>query len=232
MRTEENCKNGKYFFTTLIIYCVIHKCLLFPVEMSSVDVADVFLPCFLPHRTLITGMASGSIVAFNIDFNRWHYEHQNRYWGGRLELDEGRSSATLPCLSNTKGGIHRYRDKGKFSFRPIGSIPLYWGCDCASGNGLLCAHVCNHRRIIRRYALKSASIIQHSDCNIGAESQWSRCRSSRDRSISLFLVRLNRHTYSSLFSLLFFFSCLISDVSELYLFIIWVNYKFKFFSCL
>ncbi|KAE8287423.1 Neurobeachin Lysosomal-trafficking regulator 2 Protein BCL8B [Larimichthys crocea] len=30
------------------------------------------------QRTLITGMASGSIVAFNIDFNRWHYEHQNR----------------------------------------------------------------------------------------------------------------------------------------------------------
>uniref|UniRef100_A0A3P9KWT2 Neurobeachin n=1 Tax=Oryzias latipes TaxID=8090 RepID=A0A3P9KWT2_ORYLA len=30
-------------------------------------------------QTLITGMASGSIVAFNIDFNRWHYEHQNRY---------------------------------------------------------------------------------------------------------------------------------------------------------
>ncbi|XP_054598627.1 neurobeachin isoform X5 [Nothobranchius furzeri] len=31
------------------------------------------------QRTLITGMASGSIVAFNIDFNRWHYEHHNRY---------------------------------------------------------------------------------------------------------------------------------------------------------
>uniref|UniRef100_A0A8C4I2A1 Neurobeachin b n=1 Tax=Dicentrarchus labrax TaxID=13489 RepID=A0A8C4I2A1_DICLA len=31
------------------------------------------------QRTLITGMVSGSIVAFNIDFNRWHYEHQNRY---------------------------------------------------------------------------------------------------------------------------------------------------------
>ncbi|XP_053728341.1 neurobeachin isoform X6 [Synchiropus splendidus] len=31
------------------------------------------------QRTLVTGMASGSIVAFNIDFNRWHYEHQNRY---------------------------------------------------------------------------------------------------------------------------------------------------------
>uniref|UniRef100_A0A7N8XMH7 Neurobeachin n=1 Tax=Mastacembelus armatus TaxID=205130 RepID=A0A7N8XMH7_9TELE len=31
------------------------------------------------QRTLITGMASGSIVAFNIDFNRWHYEHQNKY---------------------------------------------------------------------------------------------------------------------------------------------------------
>ncbi|KAL0973092.1 hypothetical protein UPYG_G00198850 [Umbra pygmaea] len=31
------------------------------------------------QRTLITGMASGSIVAFNIDFNRWHHELQNRY---------------------------------------------------------------------------------------------------------------------------------------------------------
>ncbi|XP_054650005.1 neurobeachin-like isoform X3 [Dunckerocampus dactyliophorus] len=31
------------------------------------------------QRTLITGMASGSIVAFHIDFNRWHYEHQQRY---------------------------------------------------------------------------------------------------------------------------------------------------------
>ncbi|XP_074536226.1 neurobeachin isoform X1 [Halichoeres trimaculatus] len=31
------------------------------------------------QRTLITGMVSGSIVAFNIDFNRWHYEHHNRY---------------------------------------------------------------------------------------------------------------------------------------------------------
>uniref|UniRef100_A0A8C5G7W0 Neurobeachin n=1 Tax=Gouania willdenowi TaxID=441366 RepID=A0A8C5G7W0_GOUWI len=31
------------------------------------------------QRTLITGMSSGSIVAFNIDFNRWHYEHQGRY---------------------------------------------------------------------------------------------------------------------------------------------------------
>ncbi|XP_044057369.1 neurobeachin isoform X8 [Siniperca chuatsi] len=31
------------------------------------------------QRTLITGMVSGSIVAFNIDFNRWHYEHQNRF---------------------------------------------------------------------------------------------------------------------------------------------------------
>ncbi|RXN02560.1 neurobeachin isoform X1 [Labeo rohita] len=36
------------------------------------------------QRTLITGMASGSIVAFNIDFNRWHFEHQNRPLGKKL----------------------------------------------------------------------------------------------------------------------------------------------------
>lgn len=41
---------------------------------------DIYKPdLFFCFRTLITGMASGSIVAFNIDFNRWHYEHQNRY---------------------------------------------------------------------------------------------------------------------------------------------------------
>lgn len=42
----------------------------------------IFLPfrtCGFLRRTLITGMVSGSIVAFNIDFNRWHYEHQSRY---------------------------------------------------------------------------------------------------------------------------------------------------------
>lgn len=43
-----------------------------------------FVLLLLFHRTLITGMVSGSIVAFNIDFNRWHYEHQNRYWGAEI----------------------------------------------------------------------------------------------------------------------------------------------------
>ena len=41
---------------------------------------DAGISCLgLVLRTLITGMVSGSIVAFNIDFNRWHHEHQNRY---------------------------------------------------------------------------------------------------------------------------------------------------------
>lgn len=43
------------------------------------DWYDLIAIAFTYCRTLITGMASGSIVAFNIDFNRWHYEHQNRY---------------------------------------------------------------------------------------------------------------------------------------------------------
>ncbi len=46
------------------------------------QILNWFKPDSVLHvsRTLITGMASGSIVAFNIDFNRWHFEHQNRYW--------------------------------------------------------------------------------------------------------------------------------------------------------
>lgn len=31
------------------------------------------------QRVIITGMASGSIVLFYIDFNRWHHEYQTRY---------------------------------------------------------------------------------------------------------------------------------------------------------
>ncbi|KAG9344067.1 hypothetical protein JZ751_012546 [Albula glossodonta] len=31
------------------------------------------------QRCIITGMASGSIVLFYNDFNRWHYEHQSKY---------------------------------------------------------------------------------------------------------------------------------------------------------
>lgn len=31
-------------------------------------------------RCIMTGMASGSIVVFYNDFNRWHHEYQTRYW--------------------------------------------------------------------------------------------------------------------------------------------------------
>ncbi|CAG7818805.1 unnamed protein product [Allacma fusca] len=31
------------------------------------------------HRFLLTGLATGSIVVFHIDFNRWHHEFQHRY---------------------------------------------------------------------------------------------------------------------------------------------------------
>jgi hypothetical protein len=37
-------------------------------------------------RCVISGMASGSIVLFYNDFNRWHHEYQTRYWWWRLQL--------------------------------------------------------------------------------------------------------------------------------------------------
>lgn len=47
-------------------------------------------------------MVSGSIVAFNIDFNRWHYEHQSRYWC-RLQggLRRNQPSIQWPGLVNS-----------------------------------------------------------------------------------------------------------------------------------
>lgn len=35
-------------------------------------------------RCIISGMASGSIVLFYNDFNRWHHEYQTRYWRWQL----------------------------------------------------------------------------------------------------------------------------------------------------
>ncbi|XP_078683645.1 neurobeachin-like isoform X9 [Branchiostoma floridae x Branchiostoma belcheri] len=47
----------------------------FPGVDSSVRALD------LTHdqKTVLVGLSSGSLVAFNIDFNRWHYEFQARY---------------------------------------------------------------------------------------------------------------------------------------------------------
>lgn len=79
-------------------------------------------------------MASGSIVAFNIDFNRWHYEHQNRYWGGQREEEEDgerkeeqegeeamHSAVYLRLTEETTGT----EGEGKTSTGPLGSIPLW-----------------------------------------------------------------------------------------------------------
>lgn len=44
-------------------------------------------PHFHPSpRCIISGMASGSIVLFYNDFNRWHHEYQTRYWWRQMQL--------------------------------------------------------------------------------------------------------------------------------------------------
>lgn len=125
-------------------------------------------------RTLITGMASGSIVAFNIDFNRWHYEHQNRYWGGqrdreengkRREEQEGEEvmhSAVYLQRGETKGT--ETREKQVLDLRLYSFVKFTWVVDAAapveitsSVHTCTYTHVCNHRPIIpRRYIPKPA----------------------------------------------------------------------------
>jgi len=36
--------------------------------------------CILWFRYLLAGLATGSIVVLNVDFNKWHHEYQQRYW--------------------------------------------------------------------------------------------------------------------------------------------------------
>lgn len=64
-----------------------------PLQESRQTIKLTFTWCSLLTflRCIITGMASGSIVLFYNDFNRWHHEYQTRYWGGnqqRLDWQE------------------------------------------------------------------------------------------------------------------------------------------------
>lgn len=65
------CREGDFTAAALMTSCV---------SFTTTHIYFYFFLFLFLHRTLITGMVSGSIVAFNIDFNRWHQEHQNRYW--------------------------------------------------------------------------------------------------------------------------------------------------------
>lgn len=128
---------------------------------------DSWLLACSSRRTLITGMASGSIVAFNIDFNRWHYEHQNRYWGGRHEEEEdgegrgGREGEedALCCVSATPGKLQapsgrktvpdlRLYSLGKFSWREDAAALVE---HTSSKHTCTYTHTCNHRHIISRW---------------------------------------------------------------------------------
>lgn len=49
-------------------------------EYCSITWSVTYISLLVPPRCIITGMASGSIVLFYNDFNRWHHEYQTRYW--------------------------------------------------------------------------------------------------------------------------------------------------------
>lgn len=125
-----------------------------------------------PLRTLITGMASGSIVAFNIDFNRWHYEHQNRYWGGQREEEEdGEKRKKQEGEEVMHSAVYLRRAGGKPQV-PRGrnnkhrTLGLWSWLDFEDASALVettsSVHtcMCNHRHILpRRYTPKPANKI-------------------------------------------------------------------------
>ena len=50
-------------------------------EMLPESLTVSFLSPIFPvlPRTIIAGMATGSIVAFNINFSKWHHEFRDTY---------------------------------------------------------------------------------------------------------------------------------------------------------
>lgn len=43
------------------------------------DINNISNAYFRYFRYLLAGLATGSIIVFHIDFNRWHHEYQQRY---------------------------------------------------------------------------------------------------------------------------------------------------------
>ncbi|KAE9419817.1 hypothetical protein Angca_008986, partial [Angiostrongylus cantonensis] len=56
---------------------------LFPLQrlyaFQQVDSAVRSVAITTNHRFILAGLDSGSVVVFNVDFNRWHYEYKTRY---------------------------------------------------------------------------------------------------------------------------------------------------------
>lgn len=147
-----------YFYLSVSLGCFLH-----PVYIYRL------IPLFIFLRTLITGMASGSIVAFNIDFNRWHYEHQSRYWGRQHEEEEDREKSKrgrrcLLCVCDTGEtmGTKGKEDRtGPYALFPCvleeAAAPVE---HMSSKHTCTYTRTCNHRHIISwRYTPKLADII-------------------------------------------------------------------------
>lgn len=74
--------NGIFPFTE---QCPIHRGYFVYISVTAENTA--LWPHFHPPpRCIISGMASGSIVLFYNDFNRWHHEYQTRYWWRQMHL--------------------------------------------------------------------------------------------------------------------------------------------------
>lgn len=69
----------RYFSDLLQVFDLEIESLIRPDLTLFGAVAPTPPPPPPPLRCIITGMASGSIVLFYNDFNRWHHEYQTRY---------------------------------------------------------------------------------------------------------------------------------------------------------
>ena len=49
-------------------------------EMNEKNCINVSISKHCHFRFLMAGLATGSVVVFHIDFNKWHHEFQQRYW--------------------------------------------------------------------------------------------------------------------------------------------------------
>lgn len=71
------------------------------VRFQQVDSAIRSVAVSANHRFVLAGLDSGSIVVFNVDFNRWHYEYKTRYQAQKWVLPRAATVSDLISATST-----------------------------------------------------------------------------------------------------------------------------------
>lgn len=67
-----------YFVQMMLTFLNSNDVFMYMSFIDSKFLHFIFIPIF--YRFLLAGLGTGCLLVFNIDFNKWHHEFQEKYW--------------------------------------------------------------------------------------------------------------------------------------------------------